>query len=177
MTSPVLPQQLISVFNQLFKPSENTELIGGASEPLYLPWAKSREYAQVIFTQDYCSSALHEIAHWCIAGQARRTQVDYGYWYAPEGRDSQQQQEFYKVEIKPQALEWIFSNACGQRFQISCDNFLEGELAQQQEQAFYDAVKKQVQEYEYKGLPKRAGMFSKALIDYYKVCSNPFVCT
>lgn len=159
---------IICVFNQLFKESEQTELIGGANEPVYLPVDyPHRQYAQIHFTHDYLSSALHEVAHWCVAGQARRTQMDYGYWYAPEGRNIEQQQAFYQVEIKPQALEWVFSNACSHPFHISCDNFLDDELSKQQELKFVESVKKQIKDYENNGLPMRAKMFSYALMDYY----------
>lgn len=177
MASSVHSQQIIRLFNQTFKECEKAELVGGANEPLYVPYSEQQAYAQVIFTYDYTSSALHEIAHWCIAGKARRKQLDYGYWYAPEGRNIEQQQAFYQVEVKPQALEWIFSNACGHVFQVSCDNFLEDEKSQQDKHKFLLAVTNQVQEYANKGLPKRAGMFTKALMDYYAVCSNPFVGT
>ncbi len=53
----------------------------------------------------FYASALHEIAHWCIAGENRCQQVDYGYWYEPNGRSEERQFEFEKVEVKPQALE------------------------------------------------------------------------
>ncbi len=40
---------------------------------------------------DFFASALHEISHWCVAGKARREQVDFGYWYCPDGRDAMTQ--------------------------------------------------------------------------------------
>ena len=46
--------------------------------------------------------------HWCLAGTRRRQRVDYGYWYAPEGRDEAQQAAFFAVEAAPQALESLF---------------------------------------------------------------------
>lgn len=56
---------------------------------------------------------MHELAHWCIAGPERRLLADYGYWYEPDGRTEQIQAEFEKVEVKPQAVEWILSASCG----------------------------------------------------------------
>ena len=100
---------LITVFNDCFVASERTELIGGAEEPFYRSWHNDC-LAQVIFTRDYRSSALHEIAHWCIAGKERRKQDDFGYWYAPDGRSTDQQLAFEQVEVRPQAVEWAFSS-------------------------------------------------------------------
>ena len=52
--------------------------------------------------------------------------MDYGYWYQPDGRDEQTQAEFEKVEVKPQALEWIFTQSLGQEFFLSTDNLSGG---------------------------------------------------
>jgi len=114
--------ELINLFNDLFYADYNTRLTGGADEPEYRPAHTQQPYNLIIFTRDYVSSALHEIAHWCVAGPTRREQADYGYWYIPDGRNVQQQALFEKVEIKPQALEWIFSEVCGVKFRISVDN-------------------------------------------------------
>src|SRR5690606_38179118 len=64
--------------------------------------------------------------HWCVAGDQRRLLHDYGYWYAPDGRSPEQQQKFEQVEVKPQALEWIFNRACGVKFRVSADNLTLG---------------------------------------------------
>ncbi len=119
----MLAEQISEIFNRCFYQSK-TRLIGGASEPLYEP---GEQEARVYFREDYASSALHEIAHWCIAGANRRQQTDYGYWYNGE-RDLGQQRTFEAVEVKPQALEWIFSVAAGIDFRVSCDNFDESTL-------------------------------------------------
>ena len=65
---------------------------------------------------------MHELSHFFIAGEQRRQLSDFGYWYAPDGRTAAQQQAFERVEIKPQALECLFSLACGRDFQVSQDN-------------------------------------------------------
>ena len=82
-------RQLMCLFNREFALSDKTILIGGATEPYYQPGSPHRIY----FRADYVRSALHEVAHWCVAGRRRRQLPDYGYWYSPDGRDAEQQQE------------------------------------------------------------------------------------
>jgi elongation factor P hydroxylase len=95
-------------------------LIGGFDEPLYLPATDSRA-AEIRFRGDYPSSALHEVAHWCLAGARRRALQDYGYWYEAH-RGVEAQHAFENVEARPQALEWVFSQAVGCPFRVSADN-------------------------------------------------------
>ncbi|PPS58814.1 hypothetical protein CRX72_23640 [Pantoea sp. BRM17] len=64
-------------------------LIKGDDEPIYLPADAESPWHRVVFAHGFYASALHEISHWCIAGDARRQQVDFGYWYCPDGRDAQ----------------------------------------------------------------------------------------
>lgn len=111
---------LIKLFNSLFKP-QHTILVRGDHEPEYFPETFDQP-AQIVFAHGYFASALHEISHWCIAGKKRRKFNDFGYWYAPDGRTAQQQAAFEKVEIKPQALECLFTLSCQRRFQVSQDN-------------------------------------------------------
>ena len=113
---------IAAIFSINFLDTENTQLIGGATEPLYTPSFDLKKPHQLIFRENFVSSALHEIAHWCIAGKQRRLQQDFGYWYQPDGRTVDEQAKFESMEVKPQALEWIFSNACGQKFTPSADN-------------------------------------------------------
>jgi elongation factor P hydroxylase len=113
---------IAAIFSINFLDTENTQLIGGATEPLYTPSFDPKKPHQLIFRENFVSSALHEIAHWCIAGKQRRLQQDFGYWYQPDGRTVDEQAKFESMEVKPQALEWIFSNACGQKFTPSADN-------------------------------------------------------
>ncbi len=119
--SKIKLDKLTATFNQLFLVSENTRLQGGVKEPFYKAATQSTP-AIIYFREDFLSSALHEIAHWCIAGKLRRQQDDYGYWYQSDGRTLEKQSEFEKVEIKPQALEWIFAIACQHNFHFSADN-------------------------------------------------------
>ena len=150
---------LIEWFNLCFLASRNTRLQGNAPEPEYLP-ATALQPAIILFRHDYVASALHEVSHWCIAGEQRRTQVDYGYWYAPDGRNSDQQLEFYKVEVKPQALEYLFSRALGLPFRVSADN-LEGEIAGLAE--FERQVYRQADDYMQAGLPTDAALWLSQL--------------
>lgn len=112
---------LNQVFQRTFEASLNTQLIGGFDEPLYRP-ASDDSPARIQFRSDYVSSALHELAHWCVAGHERRQLEDYGYWYAPDGRNETQQRQFAKVESRPQAVEWYLSLSLGVPFRVSADN-------------------------------------------------------
>lgn len=158
------PTQLVAIFNTLFESSENTRLVRGDDEPVYLPADDQRSFNQIIFAHGFFSSALHEIAHWCLAGKQRRKLLDYGYWYAPDGRSQQQQAKFEQVEIKPQALEWIFSKTCRKNFRVSVDN-LNG--VDSDPLPFQHAVYQQVISYCSRGLPNRADLFRQALASHY----------
>ncbi|HCY04275.1 MAG TPA: diaminobutyrate--2-oxoglutarate aminotransferase [Gammaproteobacteria bacterium] len=116
--------QIVQVFDQCFAQSHATRLVGGGAEPLYLPIAGS-DSAQLIFRADYAASALHEVAHWCLAGSVRRRKTDFGYCYIQPPRSSTEQAQFYRLELRSQSLEWHFSQAAGLVFTISTDNFSE----------------------------------------------------
>lgn len=162
-------KQLIGVFNTCFKASYNTGLVQGGFEPEYIPAGGERPHHQLVFRHDFFSSALHEIAHWCIAGSERRQQVDFGYWYQPDGRLAKQQKVFEQVEVRPQALEAVFSLAAGHDFQVSADNL---EAGMEASDAFKQAVGEQVARYLEVGLPPRAKRFREALLTYYGVTSR-----
>jgi hypothetical protein len=98
-----------------------TVLVGGAMEPLYLPAAPGC-FAEIHYTRDYAQSALHELAHWCIAGARRRALVDYGYWYQPPPRNPAQRDRFFAVESRVQGLELLLARAAGVRFHVSVDD-------------------------------------------------------
>lgn len=151
---------LIDVFDETFFASANTRLIRGADEPVYLPANGHCGHHRIVFAHGYYSSALHEIAHWCIAGAKRRQLQDYGYWYCPDGRDQAQQQKFEHVEVKPQAIEWAFCLATGHKFNVSTDN-LNG--FQTDVVTFTAKVTSQLNFYQQNGFPKRAQQFIDAL--------------
>jgi elongation factor P hydroxylase len=166
-------QDIISLFNHYFK-AFNTRLVRGNNEPIYLPENMSdigipaQPYAQVVFAHGYYSSALHEIAHWCLAGEERRKKIDFGYWYCPDGRTAEQQAAFQQVEVKPQAIEWALCLACGFDFNVSCDNLSGDEFGRQPDyQAFERNVYKQVETYLEFGFPPRAQLFIEHLAQHY----------
>lgn len=160
---------LIDLFNALFGTTYHTQLVAGGSEPIYLPSDEENSVNRVVFTRDYFSSALHEIAHWSIAGEPRRKLVDYGYWYCPDGRDDEQQKAFEIAEVKPQALERIFSKAAGEVFHISADNLESGAIASD---GFVKAIHRQTLDYCDKGLPVRAEIFASGLIKTFSPDSD-----
>jgi elongation factor P hydroxylase len=155
---------LIEIFNQCFQESYQTILVKGGDEPLYIPANTNHPYHQVIFARGFFSSALHEIAHWLIAGEKRRLLEDYGYWYIPDGRNEEQQKQFEIVEVKPQALEWILSDACQYPFQISVDNLngLPMDLA-----SFRQAIQEEKQRMLDKGLSMRTQLICDALTNKF----------
>ncbi|MNV08375.1 Elongation factor P hydroxylase [compost metagenome] len=118
-------------------------MVKGDFEPEYFPAIDSAP-ARIQFAHGFFNSALHEISHWSIAGDQRRLLPDLGYWYAPDGRTAEQQALFEQVEIKPQAIEWLFSTAFGRKFRVSLDN-LTGEGGDGNR--FKDHVFAQVQAY------------------------------
>ncbi|WP_043316904.1 elongation factor P hydroxylase [Microbulbifer sp. HZ11] len=157
-----MTERIVRVFNDCFAAPQalNTCLVGGHTEPFYRPATAPGECHRIEFSYDYPASALHEAAHWCVAGEQRRQLPDYGYWYAPDGRSEAQQIEFERVEVKPQALEWIFSRACGMSFRVSADN-LDAGLGPSD--SFRHDIWQQVQRNCLVGLNARARLFAQSL--------------
>ncbi len=155
---------LIQLFSGCFESQYQTRLVRGGEEPVYLPRTSDRPFHEIHFAHGFFSSALHECAHWLLAGPERRLLEDFGYWYQPDGRTAEQQKKFEAVEVKPQAIEWILSVAAGIRFRVSVDN-LNGEPTDSG--AFKMAVHGQVKRYIEHGLPQRAELFRQALCTYY----------
>ena len=153
-------EDLDRLFRATFFHSHTTVLEGGADEPVYRPGNPHR----IRYTRDYFRSALHEIAHWCVAGPARRQQEDYGYWYAPDGRNAEQQAEFTRVEVLPQAYEALFCAACGHPFRVSLDN-LDGEAGDERD--FAMKVHDKALSLLGNGLPERPRHWCQTLADFY----------
>lgn len=156
---------LVDLFNAQFAAGYDTVLVGGGDEPLYRPADAQHPRHRIIFTRDYFASALHEVAHWCIAGRRRRGLVDYGYWYRPDGRDADEQREFERVEARPQAIEWAFHVAAGSTFRVSVDN-LSGAPADIER--FRQAVFARLRDYHDEGFPPRAQRFIETLCRFYR---------
>ena len=169
VTQPKVHQvdDLIKLFEQTFYADFNTKVVKGDDEPIYLPANEQCPYHQIIFAHGFYASALHEIAHWCLAGPKRRLLEDFGYWYLPDGRNAEQQAKFEQAEIKPQAIEWALSVACGKAFDVSVDN-LNGE-AEPDRFAFKAKVWQQVQVYLSQGFPPQSQQLIQALAEYYQV--------
>jgi len=160
-------QDLIRIFNETFLDQYNTKLELGGDEPIYLPADDSHPHHRIIFARGFYASGLHEIAHWCVAGPERRLLEDFGYWYEPDGRTEQVQAEFEKVEIRPQAYEWILAKSANFPFSVSCDN-LNGDF-EPDRLAFMTKVHQEVGKIFAQGLPPRVKMLSDALREFYRV--------
>lgn len=111
--------RLKTLFEHLFP---TLTIIGGADEPYYEA-PKANAKAKIFFKENYPRSLLHEIAHYCLAGQKRRKLDDYGYWYTECGRTSEEQELFQLVEARPQGLEKAMCEAIGIYFLPSLDDF------------------------------------------------------
>lgn len=158
---------LIKIFNGTFYPSFNTKLELGGDEPIYLPADADHKYHRIIFARGFYASAMHEIAHWCVAGAERRLLEDFGYWYEPDGRTEQVQAEFEKAEIRPQAYEWILSLSAGFPFTVSCDN-LNGAF-EPDRLMFMRKVHVEVLSILEQGIPPRVLTLSEALREFYHI--------
>jgi elongation factor P hydroxylase len=154
-------QQISVIFHDKFAISHEVRLRGGGKEPLYLPASRENSHNLLIFKNNYVESALHEIAHWCIAGRERLKLEDWGYWYQPEGRSNEQQMRFMAVESRNQAVEWALCTAAGVRFRPSLDNpgwmDCEGRV-----QEFHNQIVSHLRGYLVHGLPERAGILYRA---------------
>lgn len=151
---------IIKSFNHCFTASYNVVLKAGADEPVYIP-AQGYHPAEIHFREDFLSSALHEISHWCLAGSARRTQEDYGYWYESDSRNLQQQRMFESVEVKPQAIEKMLHHVLGLSFRVSADNLA---IQDYDTSAFENAVHHQFACYITQTFPERAEQFAQQLL-------------
>ena len=159
------PEKLIrleALFDRLFRVDERTVLVKTTTvDPVYYPQSDSRTLAEIHFANEFFSSALHEIAHWLIAGSERRTKLDYGYWYKPDGRDLEEQQNFERFEARNQGLEWILSTAANHDFHVSADN-LSGEI--RDGISFARAVRQNALSFLKKGFSGRSKILIEALI-------------
>ena len=95
---------------------------GGAHEPFYQA-PKNNNPAILFFREDYIRSLFHELAHYALAGPMRRSIDDFGFWYTPCGRNSDEQQRFEEVESRPQGLEKRFCEIWRVPFSPSLDDF------------------------------------------------------
>ena len=154
----MLGQRVIcDCFNALFGTQYNVRLQGGGREPEYRPGAP----ALLIARSDYTASALHEAAHWCVAGAARRRLPDYGYPYLAPPRAGPARSQFFALERRAQAFEAVFSDAAGLEFRASADDL---SLPLAQLARFEQSVRREAAALIAEGrLPGRAQRFARAL--------------
>lgn len=148
-----------AVFAECFGARHGVRLVARPDEPLYEP--RAERIARLGYLQGHPRSALHEVAHWCIAGPERRRRLDFGYWYRPGPRSALEQRRFEAVEVLPQALERLFCDPVGLDFEVSIDD-LETTLARG-EARFDDAVRRCAEGVLERGRPLRAMVFLRAL--------------
>ena len=161
--------RLVTLFNTLFQATEQTVLVGGAEEPIYKPGCGENSVAQVVFSYDYFASALHEVAHWCLAGTQRRQQIDYGYWYV-ECRSELEQEAFERAEVRPQALERVFSECAAYPFKPSFDCLQRPEYTADN---FVATMSAEYEQFLQRGLPPRAALFARGLCGEFCVSFSP----
>ena len=106
----------------LAKSLPNLIIKGGADEPFYQA-PKGDTKAIIYFRSNYPRSLLHELSHYCLAGERRRKLDDFGYWYSPCGRTADEQSLFEKVEARPPGLEKAMCEAIGSDFSPILDDF------------------------------------------------------
>ena len=147
---------IIQTFNQGLGFQFDTKLIDEGTEPIYQPAQHHGEAHKIFFAHGYWSSALHELAHWCIAGSERRKLLDYGYWYKPNRSQKDDRQRFLQSEARPQALEWHFTVALGQDFFVSLDDFSND---QNMLEEFRRMIRKEAIDLHQNSLPPRAQVF------------------
>ncbi|WP_372655412.1 elongation factor P hydroxylase [Halobacteriovorax sp.] len=157
-------KDLQAIFHNTFGEEYNISLEYGADEPFYYAAKKAAEKNILYCREDFYASALHEIAHWSLAGAERRKLDDYGFWYSPDGRDLEKQLEFERVEVKPQAIEKAFSEACSYPFKASVDNL---SLENYDPSSFINNINKQFSIYQQTKFPLRAQRFINALEQFY----------
>ena len=74
--------------------------------------------------------------------------------------DAAAQAEFLRVEVRPQALEWIFTVACGLDFRESADNLA---FPETDTTVFRARIARAARDMLSAGLSKRAARFADAL--------------
>ena len=148
--------EVAAVFNCTFS-DHSVVMHGGYREPMYIP---GMDVAEIRYTLGHTASALHEAAHWCIAGRRRRRNTDYGYFYEPPPRSGMHRVRFEDVEIEAQSVEVLLAEAAGSQFQPSADDV---DVPLFLLEAFSSRILERARERRQVGLPKRADKFRVAL--------------
>ncbi len=159
----LLCARIEAVFADCFEARHGVRLVARDDEPLYEPGGAAG--ARLGYLRNHPRSALHEAAHWCIAGFRRRQQIDFGYWYRAPPRSRSQQRDFETVEVWPQALEQLFCRAVGIGFEVSVDD-LESTSARGRWH-FSEAVRQRGLRALREERPRRAMVFRHALLGVF----------
>jgi len=159
---------ITKIFADCFTAQYATQLTGGAAEPEYVPSCSTDGMNQLFYRENFVASALHETAHWCIAGAERRLQRDFGYSYLPPPRTARQQADFFAAELKVQTLEMIFSAAAGLVFVPSADH-LGVDLINFREQL--ETHREAVETWMMRSCDKRARTFAHRLMQHRELRS------
>jgi elongation factor P hydroxylase len=162
-------QNITQIFADCFQAEYATQLTGGATEPEYVPSRSADGMNQLFYRENFVASALHETAHWCIAGPERRLHRDFGYSYLPPPRTARQQADFFAAELKVQTLEMIFDAAAGLDFVPSADH-LGVDLYDFRQQL--EAHQKAVETWMMTSCDKRARTFAQSLMQYRQLRSR-----
>lgn len=118
-TDDIYCQSLIIAFTVILP---DLIIKGDAEEPYYQA-PQGENNAILYFRGNFPRSLLHEVSHYCLAGEQRRGLDDFGYWYSPCGRTAEEQQRFEIVEARPQGLEKLLCEISGIKFTPSLDDF------------------------------------------------------
>ena len=148
--------EVAAVFNCTFS-DHSVVMHGEYREPMYIP---GMDVAELRYTLDHTALALHEAAHWCIAGRRRRRNTDYGYFYEPPPRSGMHRVRFEDVDIEAQSVEVLLAEAAGSQFQPSSDDV---DVPLFLLEAFSSRILERARERRQVGLPKRADKFRVAL--------------
>lgn len=164
---PVAIDRLIAaVFDAEFV-AFRIQLRGGHAEPYYQP-PTAGAVGVLGYSYDYPASALHEAAHWCLAGARRRRCHDFGFDYVPTAaRDAEQQCAFEAAEVRSQAIEWRFALAAALPFHVSIDCI--GRDATPFRQAVIAEARRRCRD----GWPPRADRFAAALAARFGGIATP----
>ena len=106
MSQQSLGEALVGVFNRVFQAADATILCGGLLSLITNPAHPQLSiFAKILIAVPYTRSRIG------VSRVPAQGLPDYGYWYAPDGRNAEQQSAFYSVEVKPQAIEALFCEA------------------------------------------------------------------
>lgn len=117
----VTQAEVVACFNTAFAAEFGVRMVGGATEPAYLP-RTPRRAAIIYCREDFASSALHEAAHWLVATKSQWAFEDYGQIYVPPPRNPAAQARFYAAELPVQALECWLARRAQIPFHASADD-------------------------------------------------------